>query len=261
MTRVVGIAESQSTYYFMQQSVVKMPSGKLEYTITHRLRVTKRLHLELDAQGGLVIVAPKHWSRAYISATLSQNTGGVAHFLASARKRQLPALQYVPGEQHLFLGVPYSLLVVQATTGKRRGRPRVMLAGHELQVTTAQSGAGAIKSVLTTWYRQQAMNIFTARIKIIAQKAPWATGKTWPLKLRSMRRTWGNCSAKGVIKLNLHLIKTPLPMADAVIAHELCHLEEMNHSKAFYALLEGLNPNWRQDRAMLRSQGHIYLRT
>jgi len=245
----------------MQQSVVKIPSAKLEYTIAHRPRVTKRLHMELDEQGGLVIVAPKHWSKAHISATLSQNTGSVARFLASARKRQLQPLQYVQGEQHLFLGVSYSLVVVQAATRKPRGRPRVMLSGHELQVNTVQSGANAIKSALNTWYRRQAMNIFTERIQIIAQKAPWAVGRTLPLKLRSMQRTWGNCSAKGVIKLNSHLIKTPLPIADAVIAHELCHLKEMNHSKAFYALLEGLNPNWRQDRAILRSQGHIYLRT
>jgi len=55
------------------------------------------------------------------------------------------------------------------------------------------------------------------------------------------------------------LVKAPLPMIDAVIAHELCHLEEMNHGKAFYALLENLNPHWRQDRARLRSEGHNYL--
>jgi len=41
----------------------------------------------------------------------------------------------------------------------------------------------------------------------------------------------------------------------------LCHLEEMNHSRAFYALLEKLNPNWREDRARLRSEGFVYLLT
>ena len=79
------------------------------------------------------------------------------------------------------------------------------------------------------------------------------------MKLRRMKRTWGNCSSKSVIKLNTNLIKAPLPLIDSVIAHELCHLQEMNHGKAFYALLDGLNPDWRQDRMVLRSEGNIYL--
>ena len=76
-----------------------------------------------------------------------------------------------------------------------------------------------------------------------------------------MKRTWGNCSSKGVIKLNTHLIKAPLAVIDSVIAHELCHLEEMNHGKGFYSLLEQLNPNWHQDRARLRTEGFSYLLT
>jgi len=240
----------------MQQSVVKTPSGTLEYTVAHRPRVTRRLHLELDEQGGLVIVAPKHWSKAYISAMLAQNTGRVARFLATARQRRLPPLQYVQGEQHLYLGAPYALVIEQ------KAKPfRVIISSQKLHVVTKRSEPGAIKSALNTWYRQQAMTVFTERIQHIAQQAPWAVDRTIPLKLRSMRRTWGNCSAKGVIKLNTHLIKTPFTIVDAVIAHELCHLEEMNHSRAFYALLEGLNPNWRHDRKMLRSQGHLYLRS
>jgi predicted metal-dependent hydrolase len=74
-----------------------------------------------------------------------------------------------------------------------------------------------------------------------------------------MKRTWGNCSSRGVIKLNTHLIKAPFKVIDSVIAHELCHLREMNHGKAFYALLENLNPDWREDRARLLSEGNSYL--
>jgi len=245
----------------MQQSIVTTATGKLAYTIAHRPRVTRRLHLEVDEGGGLVIVAPKHWSRAHIHATLSQNTGRVVRFLATARQRLVPPLQYVQGEQHLFMGAAYSLVLVTAASGRRRNTPRVVISGQELQVNTARPGAHAVKPALTAWYRQQARNIFNERLQMMATKAPWTAGRALSLQLRSMRRTWGNCSAKGVIKLNTHLIKTPLPMLDAVIAHELCHLQEMNHSRAFYVLLESLNPNWRQDRAMLRSQGYLYLRT
>lgn len=241
----------------MKQTALKMPSGNLDFTIAHRPRVTKRLHLELDQQGGLVIVAPRHWSRAHISATLSRNTSLVARFLANARQRQLPPFQYIQGEEHLFLGGTYPLVI----RGHSKRKAQVLLSDRLLQVSTARPGADTIKSALDAWYRQQALMVFSERMQIVAQRASWAANREVPLKLRSMRRTWGNCSSKGVIKLNTHLVKTPLSIVDSVIAHELCHLEEMNHSKAFYTLLEGLNPDWQQDRAMLRSQGHIYLRS
>lgn len=241
----------------MKQTALKTSSGKLEFTIAHRPRVTKRLHLELDEQGGLVIVAPRHWSRAHISATLSRNTDLVARFLANARERQLPPLQYIQGEEHLFLGQSYPLLILRHS--KRKSQ--ITFSDQALQISTFRLDADTVRSALNAWYRQQALIVFTERMRAIAQKASWTANREIPLKLRSMRRTWGNCSSKGVIKLNTHLIKAPLSIVDSVIAHELCHLEEMNHSKAYYTLLEGLNPNWQQDRAMLRSQGHIYLRS
>jgi len=126
----------------MKQPALKKPSEKLEFTIAHRPRVTKRLHLELDKQGGLVVVAPKHWSRAHISTTLSQNTASVARFLTRARQRLLPTLsqntasvarfltrarqrllpplQYARGENHLYLGETYSLVIVRGSTRKSR---------------------------------------------------------------------------------------------------------------------------------------------
>lgn len=241
----------------MKQTSLKTSPGNLEFTIAHRPRVTKRLHLELDEQGGLVIVAPRHWSRSHISATLSRNTRLVARFLANARERQLSPLQYIQGEEHLFLGESYPLLILRHS--KRKSR--IVFSGRALQLSASRLDEDVIRSALDAWYRQQALIVFTERMRAITQKAPWAASREIPLKLRSMRRTWGNCSSKGVIKLNTHLIKTPLSIVDSVIAHELCHLEEMNHSKAFYALLEGLNPNWKQDRATLRLQGHIYLRS
>jgi predicted metal-dependent hydrolase len=242
---------------FMKRPALRTSSEKLEFTIAHRPRVTKRLHLELDEKGGLVIVAPRHWSRAHISATLSQNNAKVARFLANARQRLLPPLQYVQGEKHLYLGETYSLVILRHS--KRKSRFEI--SDQVIQITTANPEPAAIQSALLAWYRRQALRVFSERMKVIAQKAPWAAKTVVPLKLRSMRRTWGNCSSKGVIKLNTHLIKTPLSLVDSVIAHELCHLEEMNHSRAFYSLLENLNPDWQQDRAMLRSQGYIYLRS
>ncbi len=211
--------------------------------------------MELDENGGLVVVAPEHWSRTHINATLAQNAHRVERFLARARQRQLTPLQYVEGEQHLYLGERYPLVIQHV---KARENHIAVIDG-EFRVATSVLQREKIQSSLQNWYQQQAMTIFSIRLQAIAQRAPWVRDRKIPLQLRRMKRTWGNCSAKGVIKLNTHLVKAPMDVIDAVIAHELCHLEEMNHGKRFYVLLESLNSNWRRHRAELRSQGNLYL--
>ncbi len=227
----------------------------MEYSITYRSRVKKRLHMELDENGGLVVVAPEHWSRTHINATLAQNAHRVERFLARTRQRQLTPLQYVEGEQHLYLGERYPLVIQHV---KARENHIAVIEG-EFRVAASILQREKIQSSLQNWYQQQAVKVFGSRLQATARRAPWARDRKIPLQLRRMKRTWGNCSAKGVIKLNTHLVKAPMDIIDAVIAHELCHLEEMNHGKRFYALLESLNPNWRRNRAELRSQGNLYL--
>lgn len=239
----------------MRRLTFKTPAGPLEYTITYRPRVTKRLHMELNQDGGLVVVAPEHWSRTHINATLAQNAPRVERFLARARQQQLTPLQYVDGEQHLYLGERYPLVIQHVKTRENH----IALIDGEIRIDTSIMQREKIQNNLQNWYQRQAMMVFSARLQLIAQRAPWARNKKIPLKLRRMKRTWGNCSAKGAIKLNTHLVKAPMDVINAVIAHELCHLEEMNHGKRFYELLESLNPNWRRNRAELRSQGNLYL--
>jgi predicted metal-dependent hydrolase len=239
----------------MQSLSVKTSTVTLEYSIARRPRVTKRLHMELDEDGGLVVVAPARWSKRFIRATLSQNITRVERFLVRARQRPLESLKYTAGELHYYLGTGYPL-IIHTYTGRKT---TVTFTGNEILVNTNKPEADHVRTTLQHWYAQQAFVVFDERLQIVASKALWAKDRSIPLKLRRMKRTWGNCSSKGVIKLNTHLIKAPLPILDSVIAHELCHLVEMNHSRAFYQLLEDLNPAWRQDRTQLRSEGGVYL--
>lgn len=241
----------------MQRLTFKTPSGPLEYTITRRKRVTKRLHMELDEDGGLVVVAPGHWSRAHINSTLAQNIERVERFLIRARQRHCAPLKYVAGEKHFYLGEQYPLVISHVAARENL----IQLVAGEIRIETSVLQHEKIRSNLQNWYQQQAGTVFSSRLTHLARHAPWVKDKNIPLKLRRMKRTWGNCSSGGVIKLNTHLIKAPQQVLDSVIAHELCHLQEMNHGQAFYRLLEGLNPDWRQDRARLRSQGFAYLLT
>ena len=239
----------------MRRLTLETLTGMLPYTITHRPRVTRRLHMELDEHGGLVVVAPRHWSKKHISATLSLNTSRVERFLVRARERQLKPLLYTNGELHYYLGERYPLSI-QTMVGRKTS---VGFVENEIRIDTRKCHSENIRAALEAWYQRQALEVFSARLQTVAGRAGWVGDRLVPLKLRRMKRTWGNCSSRGVIKLNTHLIKAPLPVIDSVIAHELCHLREMNHGKAFYTLLGQLNPNWRQDRLRLRSEGNLYL--
>lgn len=88
------------------------------------------------------------------------------------------------------------------------------------------------------WYKKQAKTIFKEHLDEVYQnyseKIPYPD-----LKIRKMTTRWGVCNTKKkTVTLNLELIKRDLKYLDYVIVHELSHLIEANHSKAFWDLVE-----------------------
>ena len=77
--------------------------------------------------------------------------------------------------------------------------------------------------------------------------------------IRCQSSRWGSCSAKRNLNFNCLLMLAPPQVIDAVAAHEVCHLREMNHSPRFYELLEGLCPDYREADRWLRENGRLLL--
>ena len=229
----------------------------IEYQVQHRPAVTRRIHLELNYNGSLRIIAPRRMSRRAIHKTLQKIVARVARFLVEARTRlsERPVHHYVNEEKHLLLGQYFPLEVIMKP-GKRGS---VDFIDGRIRIITTDAGVRAVSNRLGRWYRHQALQHFNVRLESISHSASWTNGQSPPLRLRKMKRTWGSCSAAGVITLNPLLLKTPPECIDYVIAHELCHLREHNHGKAFYALQEQLFPGWREAKAHLQVRAHIYL--
>ena len=70
--------------------------------------------------------------------------------------------------------------------------------------------------------------------------------------IKNHKSRWGSCSERGNLNFNYKLIFLPPQVVDYIIAHELCHLKEFNHSPKFWALVEQTIPNHRAIRAELR---------
>ena len=71
------------------------------------------------------------------------------------------------------------------------------------------------------------------------------------INVRDTRSRWGSCSGQGNLSFSWRLILAPEPVLDYVVAHEVAHLVELNHSPRFWALVESLLPGHAEQRRAL----------
>lgn len=79
------------------------------------------------------------------------------------------------------------------------------------------------------------------------------------ISIRCQRTRWGSCSSKGNLNFNCLLMLTPDEVIDSVVVHELCHRKQMNHSKAFYAEVERVYPEYQRWNKWLKQNGGLLL--
>ncbi len=111
--------------------------------------------------------------------------------------------------------------------------------------------------------RNQILYIYRNMAAEIISRKLFALSNRHRISYRSMNinsadTRWGSCSGEGVLNFSWKLILTPEPMVDYVVAHELAHRKEMNHSRKFWQEVEKLCPNFRTWRHALKEQAQIY---
>jgi len=127
------------------------------------------------------------------------------------------------------------------------GRTRAHRRGDALLVP-ATGAADAIER----WYRRTARGEIAARLDASVARAGTSYTR---LTIRGQKTRWGSCSQSGAMSFNWRLLLAPEPVLDYVVEHEVCHLEVMDHSPRFWALLESRVPDWRDHAGWLRRYG------
>ncbi len=204
---------------------------------------------------GLRVTAPRRVTQDDIENALrAKSRWIITKLLERGERRELrqqrAPVVWVDGALLPFMGGEITLRLEPAT----RSHCRFDEATRELAIGVVPGLAEwQLKERVKLWFQAEAKRVFIERLD---HYAPRLNVRYTSCTLSSAGSRWGSCTVGGSIRLNWRLIHYPLALIDYVVAHELAHLREMNHSPAFWATVAEVYPDYDGARLALRKQSH-----
>lgn len=222
-----------------------------EHTIDFALLRSKRRTIGfLVSDEGLRVTAPKWVTLGEIDNAIREKQRWILSKLNERRERSArrlqPQMQWRDGATLPYLG---SDITLRIRTGQRQAVYLDELT-RELNISLpADAGEQQLKDRVQGWIQARAEELFGKRLMIYAEKL----GVQYrSYALSSATTQWGSCTSDARIRLNWRLMHFALPLIDYVIAHELAHLREMNHSPRFWATVQSIFPEFESAKKALR---------
>lgn len=229
---------------------------KIQYQICHVSDREGRVAIHVHPDGSVQVDAPINTEHSDIKIAVQKRARWIIGHIEKAqelRKYVLPR-EYVSGESYYYQGRRFQLKVIQSSNTKES----VRLLRGKLFVEADDVSPTKVQKLLRVWYRDRAKDYFARRLKDISSRVTWVEEvPKW--RLVTMKKQWGSCSPNGVLLLNPHLVKAPRECIEYVLLHELCHLQEHNHSPRFYRLLTEQIVEWRSVKAKLDGMAELLL--
>jgi predicted metal-dependent hydrolase len=238
--------------YRQQQAIgrahLALDGTLVTYTIKRSPR-RRAISILVDEEG-VRVGAPWDATHNAIERLLRTHSAWVLRKLQEWHVRRAPPRRWADGETLMLLGTPFTLKLLS-------GPATVHVEGTHLVVGVGKAGERPVARQVHEWLHQQALACFEERVAHYRQllgleRAP-------RVLLSSARTRWGSCHASGRIHLNWRLVQMPARLLDYVVAHEVAHLIEMNHSPRFWRIVGQLVPDYAAHRKELRHEGHRYL--
>lgn len=114
----------------------------------------------------------------------------------------------------------------------------------------------ASPDTLISWYKKQALPVITDLVEEYA-RLMGLEGKYSSVKLSIAKSKWGSCSYDNKLLFSWRLIMCPTEVIEYVVVHELAHIIEKNHSKAFWNEVKKVLPDYREHRKWLKDNSGL----
>ena len=235
---------SPKQYGKPQQKTIVLLGERVGYTLTRKS--VKNLNLRINREGQVSLSIPRWVSQAQAEEFLQAK----AEFILAGRKRAAQRQDLHPRE----------LPTQQGSRVFLWGKPCLlefgMQGGEEPEILRLPDPDTAEKT-LQDFYRTQCQAKAESFLPQVLADFGDALSGLPTLRYRRMTSRWGSCSpAKGRVTFARQLVEAPFDCVAYVVCHELVHFVHPNHSKAFYACLAHIFPDWKAQRQRLNSYSY-----
>jgi hypothetical protein len=202
----------------------------------------KTIGLQIAPDASLIIRAPKAASFNEIRKVVIKHRVWIKKKQDDAirRKNLFQPRQYFEGQEFLFLGNNYKLLI-----GRYNHTPLHFDNSFYLAPEYLNRG----RQIFTNWYILMAKKIIEERVSYYAARYKLKFAR---IRISNAKKRWGSCNHKGNLNFSWRLIMAPIETIDYVVVHELAHLEIKNHSARFWNKVRFMYPGYEQQRRWLR---------
>jgi predicted metal-dependent hydrolase len=224
----------------MKISKIKGSSGLIiEYTLTRSKRETAAIYIR---KGCVEVRVPLQMTRRDIDRFIAAKENWITEKLAISRgqmeQRGMFTITY--GSMLLYRGREYP---VAAREGNRVGFDGTVFYVPPL-LTAAQ-----IKTACVQIYRRLAKSCLSAKTLDFARRMGVTPAR---IGITGAQTRWGSCSGQKNLNFSWRIIMASDAAIDYVVVHELAHISELNHSARFWAIVEGVLPDYRERQALLK---------
>lgn len=225
----------------------------ISYVLTYK-RV-KNINLRVRDDGTVGISAPQGVSVEQVEGILRKRETFLLQAMDKFQELEELAPKtrtYTDGEVWYLLGRPYRLTV---EAGKENA---LWEEGETLHMQVRDPGSLALREkTFRAWQKARCAQICETVCRSVYPSFQ-AQGVAFPeIRVRFLTSRWGSCKPKaGLLTFSSQLAEAPLPCVEYVVCHEFTHFLHPDHSKAFYAALERVLPDWKERRRLLNTYGY-----
>nr|WP_024298802.1 SprT family zinc-dependent metalloprotease [Methylomicrobium lacus] len=207
------------------------------------------------------VIAPFHISddrlHQFVKEQWSWITDAVRKLKSRAAQHQsLAPKAYHDGASIPYQGKTYPLSLAPTDLKKIKIEHALTFTAHIPHAQWDTIGSEEIRAAIIRWMK---INVKMTVEQLVCRHGPKHQLFPKSIVIKSQKSRWGSCGIHNDIAINWLLALAPLEILEYVVVHELCHIQEKNHSKQFWALVAQHLPTYRSARLWLKQHGRTLM--